>query len=111
MNDYRYGDLLVSRQETKLELAISGKEVTVPAGNKVVVGFDGFAHHLRDGRMQAFEGGTRLHGFSSSGVIEAIMNTLSRELPFEGMLEAYDVTEEEFRSTLEYALDEIGLHR
>ena len=46
---FKYGQILVSKKETILEGALTGKKTVVPKGNRIVVGFDGFAHHLNGG--------------------------------------------------------------
>ena len=43
---FKYGQILVSKEETVLESVLTDKKTIVPKGNRIVVGFDGFAHHL-----------------------------------------------------------------
>ena len=111
MENYRYGELLISNRETILETAISGEKVTIPKGNPVVIGFDGLAHHIRTGRIQPFNEGTRIRGFTSTGLIRVIMETLEDQYPMDEMLSDYDITKEDFEDTIECALEEIGLYK
>ena len=66
---FKYGQVLVSKKETVLEGFLTGKKTVVPKGNRIVVGFDGFAHHLNGGYIQPFGEDVRLEGFSSSGIV------------------------------------------
>lgn len=106
---FKYGQILVSKKETILEGALTGKKTVVPKGNRIVVGFDGFAHHLNGGYIQPFGEDVRLEGFSSSGIIEVIQNCLFSHFPIKEMCEDYEIDPDDIRKELIYALDEIGL--
>lgn len=104
---FRYGQLLVSKEDTVLEKDISGEPVVVPKGNKVVVGFDNLAHHIRNGMIQPL--GEEVKGYSSTGIIEIVYTYLNSRLPLKDMLDDYDVSAQEFKSVIVEALEEIGL--
>ena len=107
---YQYGEMLVSK--SRIEVTnISGSSEIIPKGNKVVVGFDELAHHLRNGYIQAFSEYTDIKGFCSDGIIEIIYSYLRRRLPLSEMLSDYDVAPEAFKNTVSDALEEIGLYR
>lgn len=107
---FHFGQILVSKHETVLEDCLTGEKKIVPKGNRIVVGFDGFAHHLTDGQIQPFSENIKLEGFSSSGIIEAVHNCLFHSLPFKEMCESYEVDPDDIRKELISALEEIGLY-
>ena len=106
---FKYGQILVSKEETVLESVLTDKKTIVPKGNRIVVGFDGFAHHLNGGYIQPFGEDIKLAGFSSSGIIEVIQNCLFSHFTIEEMCEDYEINPDDIRKELIYALDEIGL--
>lgn len=106
---FKYGQILVSKEETVLESVLANKKTIVPKGNRIVVGFDGFAHHLNGGYIQPFGKNIKLAGFSSSGIIEVIQNCLFSHFPIKEMCEDYEIDPDDIRKELIYALDEIGL--
>lgn len=107
---FKYGQLMVSNQDIVIEKALSGDKVTIPKGSRVVVGFDGLAHHLDNGFIQPFAKNCTLAGFSSSGIVEVVMDCLFNRFPMEEMCEGYDVKQEEIRQEILDALEEIGLY-
>lgn len=107
---FKYGQLLISNQETEIERAITGEKVKVPAGNRVVVGFDGLAHHIWDGSIQPFSKDVSIEGFSNTGIVAAIWERLCAEFPVSELLEDYEIQPKEVTDTIKYALEEIGLY-
>lgn len=107
---YKYGELLISQADTVVEKALSGDRVVIPKGNKVVVGFDGFAHHIRNGCIQAFREGTEFDGFCNDGIVEIIYLYLLNQLPIREMLDDFDLTEDDVKNVIAEALEEIGLY-
>lgn len=105
---YRIGQILTSKVETELKLALSEDTVVVPKGNKVIVGADKFAHHIRTGRIQPFPEGAEIEGYDGNGIAEYIYIYSRNHFPIDEMLEDYDDTKERFIEEIEYALDEIG---
>ena len=103
---YKYGELLISDKPTVVETLSGTKEV--PAGNKVVIGFDGLAHHLSTDMIQAIQ--SKPEGFSNTGIVEAIISYLDFSLCISEILEEYDLTLDTFREELTEALEQIGLY-
>ncbi|MDD3337858.1 MAG: hypothetical protein PHS82_03280 [Lachnospiraceae bacterium] len=108
--NFKYGQLLISRKEMKVQKALSEEEEILPIGNKVVIGFDGLAHHLQNGMIQPMAKDCVIAGHSSTGIVEALYGYLRTWLPLSDMMEAYDVTEDEFKEKCIEALEEIGLY-
>lgn len=107
---YKYGQVLVSKSDQLLEKTLSGKEIIIPKGSEVIIGFDGLAHYLRDGTVQAFDDKTKILGFASNGLIEIIMRELNMNLPITEILSDYDLSLEQLREIISGALQEIGLY-
>ena len=49
MADYKIGQILTSTEDVEIEKALSGEKVIIPKGNKVIIGADKLAHHIRIG--------------------------------------------------------------
>ena len=49
---YKIGQILTSNQDVEVEKALSGEKVVIPKGNKIIIGADKLAHHLRTGMIQ-----------------------------------------------------------
>ena len=52
MADYKIGQILTSTEDVEIEKALSGEKVKIPKGNKIIIGADKFAHHIRNGFIQ-----------------------------------------------------------
>lgn len=48
---YKIGQILTSNCEMEVE-KMFGEKVVIPKGNKVIIGADNLAHHLRNGMIQ-----------------------------------------------------------
>lgn len=48
---YKIGQILISNQDVEVEKALSGEKVVIPKGNKIIIGADKLAHHLRTGMI------------------------------------------------------------
>lgn len=107
---FKYGQLLVSNQETEIERAITGEKVKVPAGNRVVVGFDQLAHHLWDGSIQPFSKHIMIGGYSNTGIVAAIWERICAEFPVSEMLDEFEIQPKDVTDTIKNALEEIGLY-
>ena len=106
---FRYGQLLISNRDTEIERPITGETVKVPAGNRVVVGFDGLAHHVWDGTIQDFSNSVLLKGYSGTGIVAWLWERLCFHLPMREMLDEYGIAHNAFTDTIKEALEEIGL--
>lgn len=105
---YKIGQILTSNCDVEVEKALSGDKVVVPKGNKIIIGADNLAHHLRNGMIQPLAENIEVKGYDSEGIAEFIFSWVSRFYPIDEMFEDYEVDEKEFISEIEYALDEIG---
>lgn len=107
---YKYGELMISKQPSEVE-TVFGYKITIPAGNKVVIGFDGLAHHIKTGCIQVLPKNTVIEGFSSVGIVEALYLNLRQRLPIDEMLAAYEKEPKWFTDALYDALETIGLYK
>lgn len=58
MADYKIGQILTSKVDTEVELALSEEKVIIPKGNRIIIGGDKLAHHIRNDMIQPLaEGG------------------------------------------------------
>ena len=106
---YRLNRDEFSKHEIEVETAISGKKVKIPAGNKVIIGADKLAHHIRDGMIQPIAKNIKVDGYDAEGLAEYLMIYLKNRYPLEEFFEDYDIDENDFKEEIEFALDEIGL--
>ena len=104
---YKIGQILTSNCEMEVE-KMFGEKVVIPKGNKVIIGADNLVHHLRNGMIQPLGENIEVKGYDAEGISEFIFKWLSRFYPIDEMFEDYEVDEKEFKSEIEYALDEIG---
>ena len=105
---YKIGEILVSKEPTVIETVLSGKKVTIPAGNKVIIGPDKFAHHIRNGYIQPLQSEAVVEGYDTDGLAEWIYLYLNNHMHLEEMLADYDETEDYFKAKITEALMEIG---
>ncbi len=104
---YKIGQILVSSEDVEVRKALSDEKVIVPKGNKVIIGADKLAHHIRTGMIQPI-GDAEVKGYDSGGLAEYLAMVLMARLPIAEMLEDYDLDEKAFKNEIEYALDDIG---
>ena len=105
---YKIGQILTSKEDVEIEKALSGEKVIVPKGNKIIIGADKFAHHIRNGMIQPLQEGSEVKGYDASGIAEYLYIYLRNHFEIDDMLENYDDTKERFMEEIEYALEEIG---
>lgn len=107
MVDYKIGQILTSTEEVEIEKALSGEKVIIPKGNKVIIGADKLAHHIRNGFIQPLAEGSTVEGYDVTGIAEYLYIVLINHLPIDEMMEDYEVTKQEVIDEIECALDEI----
>ena len=105
---YKIGQILTSKCDVEVEKALSGDKVIVPKGNKIIIGADNMAHHLRNGMIQPLGENIEVNGYDTKGIAEYVFSWMSRFYPIDEMFEDYDVNHKEFISEIECSLDEIG---
>ena len=106
---YKVGQILTSNTEVVVEKALSGEKVIIPKGNKIIIGADKLAHHIRDGMIQPLADDSKVDGYDSTGLAEYIFTCLKTHLPIDEWIEDYEISENEIIEEIECALDEIGL--
>ena len=106
--EYKVGQILTSKEDVEVEKALSGEKVTIPKGNKIIIGADKLAHHIRTGMMQPLPEDSEIQGYDASGIAEYLYIYLRNHFEIDEMLENYDDTKERFMEEIEYALEEIG---
>ena len=106
--EYKIGQILTSKEDVEVEKALSGEKVTIPKGNKIIIGADKLAHHIRTGMMQPLPEDSEIHGYDASGIAEYLYTYLRNHFEIDEMLEYCDDTKERFMEEIEYALEEIG---
>ena len=106
--EYKVGQILTSKEDVEVEKALSGEKIVIPKGNKIIIGADNLAHHIRNGMMQPLPEGSQVKGYDASGIAEYLYTYLRNHFEIDEMLEDYDDTKERFMEEIEYALEEIG---
>lgn len=108
MSVVKIGQIIVSKVDTEIEEAISGEKVFVPKGNRVIIGADGFAHHLKNGMIQPLGVDMKVNGYDAAGIAIYLYEKLKCHFEIDEMLENYDLDKYNFMSEIEYYLDDIG---
>lgn len=104
---YKIGQILTSNQDVEVEKTLSGEKVVIPKGNKIIIGADKLAHHLRTGMIQPL-GTDEVEGYDSEGLAEYLLLVLKTHFPIDEMLEDYEISERMLLDKIEYAFDDIG---
>ena len=107
VNNYRIGQILVAKEELEIE-KISGEKVTIPKGNKIIIGADKLAHHIKNGFIQPLQDNAKVEGYDKEGLSEYLYLYLRNHFEIDELLENYDDTKEHFVEELVEALDNIG---
>ena len=106
--EYKVGQILTSKEDVEVEKALSGDKVVIPKGNKIIIGADNLAHHIRNGMIQPLSEDSEVKGYDASGIAEYLYIYLRNHFNIDEMLEDYDDTKERFMEEIEYALEDIG---
>lgn len=106
---YKIGQILTSNTDVVVERALYGEKITIPKGNKIIIGADKLAHHIRDGMIQPLAHDMEVEGYDSSGIAEYIYTCLKVHLPIDEWMEDYEISKDDIVEEIESALDEIGL--
>ena len=107
---YKIGQILTSNRDVEVEKALSGEKVVIPKGNKIIIGADKFAHHIRDGMIQPLSDNLEVERYDSSGLAEYIYMWLESHLPIAEWMEDYEISKNDIIEEIECALDEIGMY-
>ena len=106
--EYKIGQILTSTEDVEVEKALSNEKVIIPKGNKVIIGADKLAHHIKNGMMQPLAEDSEVKGYDARGISEYLYTHLRNRFEIDEMLENYDDTKEKFIEEIEYALSDIG---
>lgn len=106
---YKIGQILTSTKDVVIEKALSEEKVTIPKGNKIIIGADKLAHHIRDGMIQPLADGSEVKGYDSSGLAEYIYICLKARLPIDEWMDDYEISKDDIVEEIECALDDIGM--
>ena len=107
---YKIGEILTSNREVTVEKCISGEKVVLPEGNKVIIGADRLAHHIKTGAIQALAKDIEVKGYDREGLAEWIFDYMSVHLPIFDMETEFELTDADIRQTIDDALEEIGFY-
>lgn len=106
--EYKIGQILTLNQDVEVEKALSGEKVVIPKGNKIIIGADKFAHHIRNGMIQPLQEGSEVKGYDTRGLAEYLYIILRNRFEIDELLESYDCTKQEFIDEIDYCLSDIG---
>ena len=106
--EYKIGQILTSNKDIVVE-KLFGDKVTIPKGNKIIIGADKLAHHIRDGMIQPLADSSEVKGYDSSGLAEYIFMCMKAHLPITEWMEDYEISKNEIIEEIEDVLDEIGM--
>ena len=106
---YKIGQILTSSRDVEVEKALSGEKVVIPKGNKIIIGADKLAHHIRDGMIQPLADGSEVEGYDDAGIAEYILICLRAHFPVDDWMEEYGISEDEIIEEIECTLDDIGM--
>lgn len=106
---YKIGQILISSRDVEVEKALSGEKVIIPKGNKIIIGADKLAHHIRNGMIQSLADDAEVEGYDASGIAEYIYICLKAHLPVDEWMEYYEISKDNIVEEIECALDEIGV--
>ena len=106
---YKIGQILTSNRDVEVEKALSGEKIVIPKGNKIIIGADKLAHHIRDGMIQPLADGSEVEGYDDTGIAEYIFICLKAHLPIDDWMEEYEISKNDIIEEIECALDEIGI--
>ena len=106
---YKIGQILTCTKDVVVEKAFSGEKITIPKGNRIIIGADKLAHHIRDGMIQPLADGSEVKGYDDAGIAEYILICLRAHFPVDDWMEEYGISEDEIVEEIEFALDEIGM--
>lgn len=107
MIKYKIGQILTSKEDLILEKGISGEKVIIPKGNRIMIGADKLAHHLKDGYIQPLPEVAEVKGYDTESIASVIYEWLNKRFNLqEDMLDEWEIEKQEFIDEIEYALSE-----
>lgn len=107
MADYKIGQMLTVSKDIELG-GFRGDKKLVKKGTKIWIGADKLAHY-RDGSIQRLAEDSTVEGYDDKGIMERIFAQLATDLPLREICEEYEIDSEEIKTSIEWALDELGI--
>lgn len=109
MMNYKIGQIIISKEDVIVEKALSEEKVIIPKGNRIIIGGDKLAHHLKDGMIQPLSSESTVEGYDANGLAKYIYFVMNNKFNLSEMFDEFDIEKDNFIDELEYALDDIGL--
>lgn len=111
--EFSIGDVFEVTETYKGKSVLSNEEVTIPEGEKIIIGADKLAHHIGSGMISPIEEDSTIEGHNAKGIAKYICLFLRAHLAFDldEMLEGYDFTMNDLVDEIQYALEEIGFYK
>lgn len=103
---YKIGQILTSKEDVEIEKGFSGEKVIIPKGNKVMIGADKLAHHLKDGMIQPLPEDTEVKGYDTENIASVVFDWLQYTFSIAEYLDEVGSDREEFCKEIEWALSE-----
>ena len=98
---------MTATEDVKKEKTLSGEKMIIPKGNKIIIGADKLAHHIRNGFIQPLAEGTTVEGYDTIGIAEYLYTHLRNYYPLDEMLDENGIDRLDFEDEIKCALDEI----
>lgn len=110
---FSIGDVFEVTEDYKAGAVLLNEEVTIPEGEKIIIGADKLAHHISSGMISPIEKDSTVEGYNAEGIAKYICLFLRSYLAFDldEMLEGYDLTMNDLADEIQYALEEIGFYK
>lgn len=111
--EFSIGDVFEVTETYKGKSVLSNEEVTIPEGEKVIIGADKLAHHISSGMISPIGEDSTVEGYNAKGIANYICLFLRSHLAFDldEMLNEYDHTINDLADEIQYALQEIGFYK
>lgn len=110
---FSIGDIFEVTQIYNGKSVLSNEEVTIPKGEKIIIGADKLGHHISSGMISPIGEASTVEGYNAEEIAKYICLFLRSHLAFDlgEMLEGYDFTMNELADEIQYALEEIGFYK
>ena len=101
--EYKVGQILTLQKDVEVERCLGGEKMVIPKGNKIIIGQDKLAHHIKTEMVQPLGDDAEVKGLA-----EYIFMDLRSFFPIKEWMEGYEIKEREIINEIKYALEEIG---
>ena len=107
MIGYKIGQMLKVSADVELK-GFFGDKKFVKKGTRIWIGADNLAHY-KDGTIQPLPENTTVKGYDTEGIAERIFAQLKTDLPLDEMCEEYEISFNDIKDEIKYALEELGI--